>query len=536
MPTTSSRAWAGLAVLAVGVGLIVIDGTIVGVSLPTIITDLGLALTTAEWVNALYSVIFAALLLSFGKAGDIFGTARLFRLGVAAFVIGSLIAALSRTAEPLIAARAIQGVGAAAVLPSSLSTLNQMFTGRERTIAFGAWGATMAGAAAIGPLAGGWLTTNWSWPLIFWVNVPIGIVLVALGYVVLPAREGERRGRLDPLGLVLSILFAAPAVFAIIEGETLGWWRARAGVVIGSWRIVDKGDFSPIPLIGTFALVMLGLFLWWQTRASEPLLALSLFRLPAFTWGNVAALVISAGEYVLVFVLPLYLIADRGLSPMGAGWVLAAMAGGAFLAGAGARGLSLFLSSASVVIVGVGLELIGVCLSSWCVNAGANLWAMAACLAVYGAGLGFASAQLTSTILADVPAHRSGQGSATQSTMRQFGAAAGTAIAGTLIAILLPDRIIERLSELGIGGEQAHGIADAVTQSAGAALTGLASQADAGKLGPAGPDIVAAAREAFAASVSHILWAAAACLLIGVAAAIRVRAVATRGATGSTKH
>ncbi len=167
-PTRSD--WIGLWVLALALAMIVLDGTIVGVSLPVIISDLDLSLTEAQWVNSLYSVVFAGLLLTFGRLGDRFGRRRLMILGVAIFMLGSIMAALSGAGGLLIASRAVQGVGGALVLPSTLSTVNATFRGKDRAAAFGVWGAVMSGAAAIGPLLGGFLTKVAAWPWIFWVN------------------------------------------------------------------------------------------------------------------------------------------------------------------------------------------------------------------------------------------------------------------------------------------------------------------------------------------------------------------------------
>lgn len=523
-PDDNRRKWLGLGVLAVGMALIVLDGTIVGVALPRIITDIHLTLASAEWVNALYSVIFAALLLSFGKAGDIHGTARLFRAGVACFVAGSILAALSRSAAPLILARAVQGVGAAAVLPSSLSSVNELFRGRDRAMAFGIWGAVMASAAAIGPLAGGWLTTNWSWPLIFWVNVPLGIAIVAAAFVFLPARPPRARGRLDLVSLALSALACGGGVFAIIEGPTYGWWRTRTPFTVGSWQLAAEGSLSPIPLIGAAAAIALVIFLVRQRRVSDPLLNVSLFALPTFAWGNAAALAVAAGEFALVFVLPLYLIGDRGLTALGAGWVLAAMAAGAFVSGASARHLTRLLSAPGVVIVGLALEVVGVAGAAWAVHVEAEVVWIGVVLAVYGVGLGLASAQLTSTVLADVDPAASGQGSATQSTIRQLGSALGTAGAGTLIAQVLPQRLDDALAPLSVG-PMGGGLAESVTQSAGAALPALSAKAQAGALGPQGEAIVEALRSGFAETVVVILAAATVCLIVGLIVAVRVRVV-----------
>lgn len=166
------RDWGGLAVVSVGLGLIVLDGTIVGVALPAIIADLELNLTDAQWVNSLYAVLLAALLLSTGRLADRWGRKLLFLIGVAVFVGGSLTAALAGTADALIAARAVQAVGAALIMPSTLSTVNAVFRGRYRAAAFGVWGAVISGAAAVGPLAGGALTQWASWHWIFFSQHP----------------------------------------------------------------------------------------------------------------------------------------------------------------------------------------------------------------------------------------------------------------------------------------------------------------------------------------------------------------------------
>ncbi|HEY9424447.1 MAG TPA: MFS transporter, partial [Microterricola sp.] len=166
------REWLGLAALSTALGMIVLDGTIVGVALPTIIRDLNLDLTDAQWVNSIYAVILAALLLSSGRLSDRLGRRRMLLVGLVIFMVGSILAALSDAASPLIWARVVQAVGAALIMPATLSTVNATFRGRYRAAAFGVWGAVISGAAAVGPLAGGALTQYASWEWIFIVNIP----------------------------------------------------------------------------------------------------------------------------------------------------------------------------------------------------------------------------------------------------------------------------------------------------------------------------------------------------------------------------
>lgn len=189
------REWSALAVLAFGLGMIVLDGTIVGVALPDIILDLKMDLTDAQWVNSLYAVILAALLLSTGSLADRWGRRLLFLVGMGAFVCGSVMASLIDTAGLRIASRAIQGVGAAMIMPSTLSTVNVLFRGHHRAAAFGVWGAVISGAAAVGPLAGGALTQYASWRWIFLVNLPIGVILFVAAMLLVPETRSAPRGR-----------------------------------------------------------------------------------------------------------------------------------------------------------------------------------------------------------------------------------------------------------------------------------------------------------------------------------------------------
>ena len=192
-PAPSRRDWFGLAVLSVGLGLIVLDGTIVGVALPAIIADLHLDLTDAQWVNSLYAVLLAALLFSTGNLADRWGRKRLFLAGLVVFVGGSLLAAAASGGGMLIGARAVQAVGAAFIMPSTLSTVNAVFRGRHRAAAFGVWGPVISGAAAIGPLAGGALTQWTSWHWIFLVNLPLGAVVFVAALLTVPETRGEKK-------------------------------------------------------------------------------------------------------------------------------------------------------------------------------------------------------------------------------------------------------------------------------------------------------------------------------------------------------
>ena len=522
-PAPDPRRWKALGVLAAGLALIVIDGSIVAVSLPTIITDLDLDLTDAQWVSTSYAVVLSALLLVSGRIGDRIGCRRLFVAGVGLFVLASVLAALAGGAGALIAARLLQGIGGALILPSTLSTVDATFRGPERAAAFGVWGAVMSGAAALGPLLGGWLTSSFSWPWIFLVNVPIGVLVLAgaLAWVGetrdAPRAPGTRRD-LDVLGALLSALALGSLVFAIVEATTLGWWTEQAPLALGGLTLHGPGPLSPVPVLLVLGAAALTAFLLVERRRAaagrEVLLDLTLFRLPAFAWGNLTAGTVAIGEFGLLFVLPLYLVNVQALSTLQAGLVLAAMAGGAFGSGAAARHLAAAVGAPGAVLVGLGLEVLALGVLAALLGPNTPIALLVVVLVVYGLGLGLASAQLTSTVLAPVPAEQSGQGSASQSTVRQLGTALGTAISGAVLAAGLAARGDALTGEAARYGQ-------ALTDSAGSILPQLRAQ-------HAAPGTLDQLADVFADGARLAIAGSAGFLLLGLLGALAVRRAARR--------
>ncbi|RRD49336.1 MFS transporter [Arachnia propionica] len=446
------RTWLGLWVLAAALAVIVIDGTIVGVALPTIIDDLGLGLTGGQWVNSLYSVVFAALLLTFGRLGDRYGRRRMLLIGMALFIAGSILGGLATGPAPLISGRAIQGVGGAMILPATLSTVNATFRGPHRATAFGIWGAVMAGAAALGPLVGGWLTHVADWRWVFWVNLPLGLAVMAAAWRVVPETRSQHSTPLEPFGPLLSAIGFGSLIFGLIEGTDLGWWRPRQELRVGNLTWGLDAPVSPAPVA---ILVGLAVLVWFVLREHRRrdlphLVTLSLFRIPTFATGNLTAALVQVGEYILIFVLPIHLVTGMGADPLTAGLVLMAMALGAFVSGGAARFLAMRLSTRRVVQLGLALEVVGLAATAVAIQRAASpLWLTAAMLP-YGIGLGLAAAQLTSLVLHDVPIDTSGQGSALQSTIRQVGAAIGSAVGGTVMGAVLAGTPIGEASPDGL--------------------------------------------------------------------------------------
>lgn len=527
------RDWLALAVLSVGLGLIVLDGTIVGVALPAIIRDIHLDLTDAQWVNSVYAVLLGALLLSTGSLADRWGRRRLFLAGLVVFVGGSVLAAASGDAATLIGARAVQAVGAALIMPATLSTVNAVFRGRYRAAAFGVWGAVISGAAAIGPLAGGALTQWTTWHWIFLVNIPLGaLVFVAALLTVPETRGGRTRPGVDVDGALLSAIGFGALVFAIIEGPDLGWWSPKGELRIFGWVWPAQAPVSAIPVAFSLAAVALTLFVIWERHRERvqrmALLDLKLFLLPTFSWGNLTATMVAVGEFAIIFVLPLYLVNALGLDVMGAGLVLAAMALGAFFSGASARHLAARFGSPGTVLIGLGLELAGVVVLALTIAPTTPGWLAAAPLVVYGLGLGLASAQLTGTVLRDVPVEVSGQGSATQSTVRQIGSALGTAFAGAALSVSLALTLPTALTSAGITGSAADQLASATRQSAGTTIAQLRAEGAAGPFGEHTAAAVQALTSGFTDGVRWSLLVAAVFLLLGFVGSVLLKRVSER--------
>lgn len=522
--TPSPNRWKALGILAGSVSLIVIDGTIVNVALPTMMTSLPLTYTEAQCVTTLYNLIFAALLITTGDLGDRWGRRTTLTIGLALFTAGSVMAGLAGGAVTLIVARAVQGLGGAFVLPSTLSTVNATFRGRERASAFGVWGATISGAAAVGPLLGGWLTTSFSWRWVFGINLPIA-ALLAVGtrmWVPQTRREEAARRGFDGGGLALSAIGMGGVVLGLIEGRSLGWWAPLASGWAHDWPVSPAG--LGLVLGGVTLVAFVILELRRIAAGAEVLLDMSLFRLPSFAWGNVAALVVAMGEFGLLFVLPLYLQNVRGLSPVGAGWVLAAMALGAFASGGAAGPFARATTPATVATTGLVLETAGVALLAVLIQGDGGLWRVVVPLVVYGVGLGMASAQLTGTVLVDVPTERSGQGSATQSTVRQLGSALGVAVIATVLASSVASAASGSLARTGMSERAAAGIEAALAPSAGSVINAVRTgQGEAAAIpASARPEVAEALGADFTRGSRTPLWVATAFLALGVLATTRL--------------
>jgi len=446
--------WLGLAMLSLGVSMIIVDATIVNVAVPSIIRDLKLDSTTAEWINTVYALVFAALLITLGRFGDLWGRRRLYIGGLGVFAVASVMAGAAPTGELLIAARVLQGIGGAMILPSTQSILNTNFRGRDRAIAFAIWGATIGGMAAVGPLLGGWLTTYLNWRWAFFINIPVAAIAVfgTLRYIGESKDENARAG-LDPAGFVLITAGLGSFVFALVEGRSYGWWTPKHALsLFGLTWPFDTISIIPFALV--FGVVALALFLWIEGRRDRAgkffLFDVDLWRYPAFRYGNLAGTIVSLGEFGLLFALPLFLQAVIGYSAFETGLVFLALAIGSFFAAPMSARLAQKFGARRAVTLGMFLEAVGIISTSLLVSPTVSGLLLAVPLFVYGIGVGLATAQLTSIVLSDIPPQRSGLASGANSTMRQVGSALGIAILGTVLFTTLVSGTEKNIAAAGL--------------------------------------------------------------------------------------
>ena len=429
--------WLGLAMLSLGVSMIIVDATIVNVAIPSIIKDLNLDSTEAEWINTIYALVFASLLITLGRIGDLVGRRKLYLVGLVVFGFASVLAGLSQSGGMLILARVLQGVGGAMILPATQSILNTNFRGRDRAIAFGIWGATIGGMAAVGPLLGGWLTTYLSWRWAFFINVPVALIAIfgTLRYIGESKDENAKSG-LDPVGFVLITGGLSLFIFGLIEGRNYGWWTPTKPFQILGWTWpLDSVSIIPFCLVG--GLLALAVFLIVEGRRSRAgkffLFDVGLWLFPAFRYGNLAGTIVSLGEFGLLFALPLFLQGVIGYSAFETGLVFLALAVGSFFAAPVSVRLAQRYGPRRAVTLGMFLEAVGIISTSLLISTTVTGLQLAVPLFVYGIGVGLATAQLTSIVLSDIPPERSGLASGANSTMRQIGSALGIAILGTVL-------------------------------------------------------------------------------------------------------
>ncbi len=405
--------WWTLGAVCVATFMLLLDITIVNVALPDIAKDLKSSFSDLQWVVDAYALGLAALLLSAGSLADRVGRRRVFAGGIVVFTAASLLCALSSSPFALDLARALQGVGGAAMFATSLALIASAFSGRERGTAFGLWGATIGAAVAVGPLIGGALTQGIGWEAIFLINLPIGVLALFVTVTRVAESRDEHAARLDlpGVGAFSGGLFLL--IFALVRGNAEGWGSALiTGLLIGG-------------------AVLLAAFVAIEARSTHPMLDLALFRKPAFGGASIAAFALSASMFAMFLYLTLYIQNTLGYKPFDAGLRFLPVSLVSFFVAPLAGRLSermpvRWLIGGGLVLVGIGLLLMSG------IDARSGWTALLPGFLFAGAGVGLVNAPLGSTAIQVAPPQRAGMASGINSTFRQVGIATGIAAYGAL--------------------------------------------------------------------------------------------------------
>jgi EmrB/QacA subfamily drug resistance transporter len=444
------RRWVTLAIITVAVVIVSLDNTVLNVAIPTILRDFKTTLPSLQWVITGYALTFATLLIIGGRLGDIYGHRRMFIVGAGLFGVGSLIASLSGSVPVLVLGEAvIEGIGASMMLPATLAILSITFEGHERAAAFGVWGAVGGASAVLGPVVGGFLTTNYSWRWSFGINVIVAPLAILGAMTFMPRGErSDAEGHLDMPGAMLIAAGMFLLVFALSEGGTYGWWAPIAGLHLAGHRIWPA--WSPVSIVPA-SLVAAGVVLsgfYVLERAKErtgagPLFEFGQLRHRGFRYGLLTTVLLGIGQFGLAFVLPVFLQEGKHLSAERNGmWQLPS--GFFVLVGAqiGSR-LTRRLGVTTVVRVGLLLVMAGFLYVAAVISGSLTFWRLLPGLAIYGVGVGFATTQLTNVVLYDVDREKSGVAGGANTTARQVGLALGVAVIGSLLTAKTTSRAVQ---------------------------------------------------------------------------------------------
>jgi EmrB/QacA subfamily drug resistance transporter len=474
------RKWLPLVAISLGTFMLLVDVTIVNVALPKMVLDLHSSFSTVQWVLDIYALALAALLMTAGAVADRFGRRRFYLIGLVVFALASLACGLAPNAGLLIAARAVQGIGGAAMFATTTALLSTTYSGRDRGTAFGVWGAVAGAAAAAGPLVGGALT-DWDWRTIFLVNLPVAAIALVMTARVIAEPKSTATHRIDVLGAATFTVSASAITYGLIRAGSDGWTSART---LTMWAI------------GAVALIA---FVFVEQRRPDPMLDLTLFWRPSFAALMAGSLLLQAAAFSHMVYTSLWLQSVRGLSPIEAG-----AAGSAPLSilafvvsGAGGR----FLHKLPPRLpIGIGMVLVGTGVLLQTLLATGSSWpALLPGMLLSGIGVGLAMPVLASTALGAVPPQRAGMAGGALNTFRQLGLALGIAVLGTLFSGRIRDAL---------GGPVA-----------GALTSGRAAAVIAGTPASRRPAVEHAIRAAFASGLDRIYLIAG---IAGIAAGLVV--------------
>ncbi len=489
------RRWLILSVLITSLMAIVLDNTVLNVALKTIAepapAGLGASQGQLEWAINSYTLVFAGLLFTFGVVGDRIGRKRMLMIGMLAFGLFSLLSAYSHTPEQLVWARAAMGLGAAAVMPQTLSIISNVFEPTERPKAIGIWAVAVGIGIAIGPIVGGLLLGHFWWGSVFLINVPFTAASVAVISVLVPESKNPSPGRIDFVGVLASIAGLVLLVYGIIQGGDKGSWI--------HWDVLG---------IAAAGLLILAFFAWYETRISHPSLDVRLFRDPRLSSAIGALSLVFFGMLGALFFLNFYLQTVLGYSPLHAGTISLAFAVAQMATAP--RSARLVRRFGAKAVVGSGLLAMTVALAGYqLLGETTPIWVLCVLFFIQGIGMGVIMPPATEAVMSVVPRERAGAGSALTNTARQVSGALGVAVLGSILAQAYRSQLSPHLSNLPVSARNA------------AAGSITASQAVAAKLGSAGQELSRFADTSFVHAMHITTLISASITLVGAIVVLR---------------
>lgn len=428
------RKWWTLIAVCTATFMLLLDITVVNVALPDIQRSLGSSFSDLQWVVDAYSLTLAAFLLTAGVLGDMFGRRGIFAIGLGIFTLSSAVCGLSTSSNMLNIARAVQGVGGAAMFATAVALIVTAFHGKDRGTAFGIYGAVLGGAVAVGPLIGGAITSGIGWRWIFFVNLPIGVIAVLITLAKVQGSKEENRRRVDWIGFVSFSVSLFLLILALVRGNYDGWTS-------------DK-------ILALFAgsAVLMAVFLVAEWRQKDPMLDLTLFKCPAMVGVSVAAFTLSGSIFALFLYLTLYIQDDLGYGPLAAGLRFLPLTVMTFVVAPIAGKLTVRIHSR--YLLGLGLLLVSVGLIFMATTHPTSSWTqLLPGFVLAGVGIGIVNPVLASASVAVVPFQRSGMASGANSTFRQIGIATGIAALGAVFASQIQHKTVALLGATSIGRE-----------------------------------------------------------------------------------
>ena len=511
--------WSVLPALCLGFFMIMLDTTIVNIAVPTLVRELDASITEVGWVNSAYLLSFAVLLLVTGRLGDRFGPRVVFVVGLVVFTVTSAVCGLADSVALLIAARALQGIGAALMTPQTMSVITRVFPPERRGAAMGVWGAVAGVATITGPVLGGVLVETAGWEYIFFINIPVGVVALWFSFRTLPALPTHARS-FDLLGVVLSVVGMFLLVFGLQEGETYDWGTIWGPVSV--WSVIGAG------------LVVLAVFVWWQNRLGDrALLPLRLFHVRNFSLANVSGAAVTFSMTGIFFPFPIYLQLVLGLSPLRAALV---GAGGSLVSGVVAPlagRLSDRVPAKWVVATGFAILALVVVWLAVVIAPDTAVWTLVVPMTVFGVGTGFVFSPLAAAATAGLDQRTAGAGAGAFNTTRQIGGVVGSAAVVAMLTSRLASTVPAAAADAAQGLPEparapfVEGFAhlDSSSLSGGAGDFAPPAGIPAELLDQVRAAAAATVRTGFASATAQTLLLTAGVLVLGLVAALAMHAV-----------